>query len=515
MSDNSENNQRIAKNTLLLYFRMLFLMVVSLYTSRVILDGLGVEDYGIYNVVGGFVSMFALVSAALTSAATRYINYEQGKGDTNRQSVVFSTSLTIQVVLTLIIFLLCETFGLWYIRNIMVLPKERLSASIWCFQFSVITFCANLITVPFNASIIAHERMSVFAGISVFEGLSKLAISFCIFYNPIDRLVFYALLLLLVQLSICAIYHIYCLKKFAECRPRLSFDVPLFRSMLEYSIWHFVGNGAQIVKTQGVNLVLNYFCGPLLNSARGVSTQIEGAVSGFASNFMMALNPQITISYAKGDHSYFMSLVSRGSKLSFFLLTILSLPVIINADFILGIWLKEVPDYAIEFTQLTLICSVISSLSRPLMTAQNATGNVRNYQLIIGGILLLNLPLSYVALMIGLSPVSIVVVALFVELICLFSRIYLIPQTIHFFKPSHFINEVIIPCSIVIAVSAVVPVIMKLNMDGSVLSSIANIIVSLISSAICSLMIGCSKSERLFVFEKIQSTFLKIRNKQS
>lgn len=512
MSDNSIKNKRIAKNTLLLYFRMLFLMLISLYTSRVILDGLGVEDYGIYNVVGGFVSMFAIVSAALTSATTRFINYEQGKGDINRQTVVFSTSLTIQVVLTLIVLVLCETFGVWYIQNVMVVPEERLSASMWCFQFSVITFCANLITVPYNASIIAHERMSVFAGISIFEGLAKLAIAFCIFYNPIDRLVFYALLLLLVQLVVCTTYHIYCFRKFEECKPRLLFDRPLFRSMLGYSVWHFVGNGAQIAKTQGVNLVLNYFCGPVLNTARGISNQIEGAVSGFASNFMMALNPQITISYAKGDNDYLMSLVNRGSKLSFFLLTILSLPVIINADFVLGIWLKEVPEYAVEFTQLSLICSIIASLSRPLMTAQNATGNVRNYQLIIGSLLLLNLPFSYIALLLGFSPISIVVVALFVELICLFARIFLIPQTIPFFKPGRFIINVVLPCAVVMALSSIIPTILKYSLDYSVLNSLFNITVCLIASSLCILFIGCSKSERLFLKDKFLTLFNKQRN---
>lgn len=316
MSSTSANNKRIAKNTLFLYFRMLFLMSISLYTSRVILDALGVEDYGIYNVVGGFVSMFALISAALTSACSRFLNFELGKGDLERQNIVFSTAVTIQWGLAIIVAVLSEVIGIWYVNNIMVLPPERLTAANWCFQFSIFNFCMNLITVPYNASIIAHEKMRTFAYIGLIQGFAQLGISFLVFFEPFDRLVFYALLLMILQFVIRYTYQVYCRKHFKECRFRFVLDKPLLRHMFSYSLWHLIGNGAAVLKNHGVNLVLNFFFGPTVNAAKGIANQVDHAVGQFVGNFMMAMNPQITKSYAKEDYSYMFSLVNKGARFS-------------------------------------------------------------------------------------------------------------------------------------------------------------------------------------------------------
>ena len=269
--DTIQKSKRIAKNTIVLYFRMIFMMFVMLYTSRVILNSLGVEDYGIYNVVGGFVSMFALISAALSSACSRFINYEMGKGNKESLNIVFSTAVNIQVFLALIVLILAEVIGVWYVNNIMVLPKERLVAANWCFQFSVITFCMNLITVPFNASIIAHEKMTAFAYIIIYQGLATLLVTVLVLYNPFDKLIYYAFLLLIVQLSVQVAYQLYCRLNFEECHYKKVLNKTLLKKMLSYSEWHLVGNGATVLKNEGVNVVLNLFFGPVVNSARGLA----------------------------------------------------------------------------------------------------------------------------------------------------------------------------------------------------------------------------------------------------
>ena len=505
MINNSVNSKRIAKNTLLLYFRMLFLMLISLYTSRVILDALGVEDYGIYNVVGGFVSMFALISAALTSACSRFLNFELGKGDLKRQNIVFSTAVTIQWGLAIIVAILSEAIGVWYVNNVMVLPSERLTAANWCFQFSVFNFCMNLITVPYNASIIAHEKMKAFAYVGIFQGVVQLGISFLVYFEPFDRLVFYALMLMILQFLIRYMYQVYCRKQFKECHYQFVLDKPLLKHMFSYSFWHLIGNGAAVLKNHGVNLVLNYFFGPAVNAAKGVANQVDQAVSQFVGNFMMAMNPQITQSYAKEDYSYMFGLINKGARFSYFLLLVLSLPIIFNAKFILSLWLKDVPPYTIEFTQLILVAMLISSISRPLITAQNATGKVRNYQIVVGGVELLNLPLSYVCLSIGMFPTSVVLVSIFVNILSLGARLYMLPQTLNGFKPILFVKDVVIKCMMVSVVASIVPLVLLWIQINNVISFLLSIITCFLFSLLAVFYVGCSKNERFIVIRQIKS----------
>lgn len=511
MPDNSSiNNKRIAKNTLFLYFRMLFLMLVTLYTSRVILDALGVEDYGIYNVVGGFVSMFSLISAALTSACSRFLNFELGKGDSERQNVVFSTAVTIQWGLAILVAILSEAIGVWYVNNVMVLPVERLSAANWCFQFSVFNFCMNLITVPYNASIIAHEKMKVFAYITVFQGLAQLGISFLVFFEPFDRLIFYALMLFILNILVRYIYQVYCRKHFSECHYKFVLDKPLLKHMFSYSLWHLVGNGASVLKNHGVNLVLNFFFGPVVNAARGIANQVDGAVNQFSSSFMMAMNPQITQSYARGELKSMFQLVNRGSRFSFYLLFMLALPVIINADYILHLWLKEVPTHTVTFVQLTLISMMIGSVSRSLITAQNATGNVRNYQLVVGGIQLLNLPLSYLFLYLGMVPEVVVVVAIVVEILAFFGRMYMLPFTIKEFKPLLFIRDVILKCLVVISLAIPIPALIYSYLPENFYTFILNVCLCLFCSMVVIYYVGCNAKERkvlVSAISKIKKNF--------
>ena len=505
------NNKRIAKNTLVLYFRMLFLMFISLYTSRVILDALGVEDYGVYNVVGGFVSMFALISAALTSACTRFLNFELGKGDPERQNVVFSTAVSIQWGLAILVAVLSELIGVWYVNNVMVLPPERLTAANWCFQFSVFNFCMNLITVPYNASIIAHERMKAFAYVSFFQGIAQLGISFMVYYEPFDRLVFYALMLMMLQFLIRYMYQVYCRKHFSECHYRFVLDKPLLSHMFSYSLWHLVGNGATILRKHGINLVLNFFFGPTVNAARGLANHVDHAVNQFASNFMMAMNPQITQSYSRGELNSMFLLVNRGSRFSFYLILVLALPVIINADYILHIWLKEVPAHTVAFVQLTLISMMIGSISKSLITAQNATGNVRNYQLVLGGISLLYLPTSYLFLCLGLMPEIVFVISIIFEIVLLAARMYMLPFTIKEFKPSLFFRDVVLQCLAVIVLTIPIPALAYIYLPENFYTFILNVCVCILCSTAVIYYIGCNSNERAVIISGVNKTIKKIK----
>lgn len=492
----ANNSKRIAKNTILLYFRMIFLMVITLFTSRAILDALGIEDFGIYNVVGGFVALFALISAALTSASTRFLNYEMGKDDNNRQNIVFSTALIIQFSLAFIVFILAEFIGVWYINNMMVIPCERLNAANWCFQISILSFCINLLIVPYNASIIAHEDMKVFAFVSIFDGCMKLIISLSVYISPIDKLVFYAFLLLLVQTIVCVTYLFFCKKNYIECTFRYVISKPLLKEMLGYSIWHLIGNGAGILKTHGINVLLNIYFGPIVNAARGISSQVESAVNQFSGNFIMAMNPQITKSYAQNDLKYMFTLLYAGSRFSFYLIYIISLPIILNTPFLLNVWLKEVPNHAILFTQLTLIAAIIATISRPLITAQNATGKVREYQIVVGLVLLLNLPVSYCILLLGFSPESVILVSVCIEVFALLTRIFMLKRTIAEFEPIQYLKRVCLICIYVILISVPLPLFCTFIITDSLYSFIFVSFTSVISSLIAIYLIGLNSNEK-------------------
>lgn len=510
VANNKDKSNRIAKNTLTLYVRMMFLIAVNLYTSRVVLQALGVTDYGIYNVVGGFVSMFALISSTLTSASTRFINYEMGTGNFENLKKVFSTSVTIQYILAIIIALSCEAFGIWYVNNKMVIPIERLDAANWCFHFSVITFCANLITVPYQATIIAHERMKTYAYVSIFDGIAQLLICYLIMIPPCDKLVYYAGLLCLEKFIIRLIYQIYCRKNFAECSYKFVYDNVLLKKMFFYAGWHIIGSSSGILNHQGINLILNLFFGPNLNAAKGISNQVLHAVRGFAGNFMMAMNPQITQSYSSGNRDYMMNLVFRGSRFSFFLLFFICSPIIINANFILHLWLTDVPQYGVIFCQLSLIVAIISSLSQPLITAQNATGNVRNYQIVVGGLQLLNLPLSYVFLKLGNSPVSVLIVAIIVELVCFTARLVMLPFTLPEFQRMDFFKHVILKCLEVTLLSSLIPFLTHLFLPENLCGFITNVVLCMLISALMIFYRGCSSTERLFLMSKIKKIKAKI-----
>ena len=343
------NNKRIAKNTIILYFRMIITMTVSLYTSRIVLKALGVEDYGIYNVVGGVISMFSILSGSLSAAISRFLTFEIGKRNFERVKIIFSTSINIQIILAFLIIILAEIIGVWFLNNKMVIPEGRLVAANWVLQCSIITFAINLISVPYNAIIVAYERMKAFAYVSIIEVILKLLIVYILLISRLDKLILYAILLLCISIIIRFIYGIYCKIHFKESNYSFVFDKELMRSMTGFAGWNFFGAGSHLLMTQGVNMLMNVFFGVAVNAARGIAVQVDGSVMSFVSNFTTALNPQITKSYASEEKGYMFSLMCAGAKYSFFLLLILSLPILFQTETILYIWLGQVPEYACNF----------------------------------------------------------------------------------------------------------------------------------------------------------------------
>lgn len=504
----SDNNKRIAKNTLLLYFRMLFMMVVSLYTSRVILNALGVEDFGIYNVVGGVVAMFTVISGSLSAAISRFITYELGKGDQSKLNKIFSASVTIQLLLSLIIVVLIESVGVWFLNAKMTILADRVTAANWVLQFSIITFVINLISVPYNAAIIAHERMSAFAYISILEAIGKLAIAFFIMWSPIDKLIYYAILMCTVAVIVRLTYGHYCKKHFTECTYHFHWDKDILKQMFGFAGWNFIGASSVVFRDQGGNIILNIFFGPTVNAARGIANQVNTAITGFVQNFMTALNPQITKSYASGDGEYMMTLIFQGARLSFYMLLLLSLPVLINTHYILVIWLKIVPEHAVLFVRLILIFAMCESISNPLITAMLATGKIRNYQIVVGGLQLLNLPLSYICLKTGFVPESILVVAIIISLACLFARLYMLRGMIGL-SSILYMKNVFLNVLVVALLSTIIPYMLFCYMKETFFSFIIITLIAVLCTLVVEFYIGCNQKERFFVLNKVRN----IKNK--
>ena len=503
MSDSSANNKRIAKNTLLLYFRMLFLMLVSLYTSRVVLNALGVEDFGIYNVVGGVVAMFSMLSGSLSAAITRFITYELGTGNRENLKKIFSSAVTIQIGLAVVIILLAEAIGVWFLNVKMNIPEARMAAANWVFQFSILTFVINLISIPYNACIIAHERMSAFAYISILEAIGKLAIAYLITVSPIDRLIFYALLMCVVAILIRLVYGYYCKKHFEECTYHFLWNKDLLKRMFGFAGWNLIGASSAVLRDQGGNVVINLFCGPAVNAARGIAFQVNTAIHSFVTNFMTALNPQIIKSYAIGEREYMMTLIFQGARLSFYLLLLLSLPVLMNTHYILALWLKTVPEHAVAFVQLVLIFGMSEALSQPLITAMLATGKIRNYQLIVGGIQMMNLPFSYILLKKGIFPEIVIIVAIIFSQFCLIARLLMLRYMISL-SIREYLKKVYINVLIVTVLSSIIPIMVTYNTEELFVSFIVSILITFISTVVTIYYVGCTNQERILLSNKFK-----------
>lgn len=502
MSDQSGNNKRIAKNTLLLYLRTIFLMMITLYTSRVILDQLGVDDYGIYNVVGGFVAMFSVISSALSSSISRFITFELGRGDIKRLTTIFSTSVNIQLGLCSIILVLGEAIGIWFVNTRMNIPPDRIIAANWVFQCSILTFCINLISVPYNSCIIAHEKMSAFAYISILEATLKLLICYMLIVSPVDKLIAYSLLMLFVAILIRFVYGMYCTRNFEECKYRICYEKEIVKEMTGFAGWSFFPNVAWIFNTQGVSVLINLFFGVALNAARGIASQVESAVMMFVRNFTTALNPQITKYYANGDKENMFLLMCRGTKFTYFLTLLMVLPLFLETEYVLQLWLKEVPTHTVIFVQLSIIGSIINNIGNTCYTACQATGNIKRYSIVVTTVGFLVFPLTWLGFKLGLPVESTYIIYILVY-ICVSIACMLMTRWLLQFPLSMFLRKALLPIVWVTILSSIIPTLLSLRMESSFVRFIITCMVSVLSTCAAIYLTGLSKHEKRIIIDKM------------
>ncbi len=512
MSTNSEANKRIAKNTMLLYIRMGVMMIISFFTARITLEALGVVDYGINNVVGGLVSMFSLISSSLSSSVSRFMTFGLGKGDKKELIKIFSTSVNIHIILAVIVVIAIETIGIWFLNNKMVIPAERLTAAHWVLQSSTLMFAIGLLSVPYNAAIIAHEKMGVYAYFTLFDAFSRLAIIFAIKYYGGDKLILFAIISIIPSLIKQFYYWYYSKKHFEECTYHAVWDKRVFKEMFGFAGWNFIGCTAGLAKDQGVNVAINMFTNPAINAARGIAMQINGIIGQFIGNFMVAINPQITKEYAAGNLQRMHSLIFKSTRFSYYLFLFLSIPILLEVETILYIWLGQVPAHTVLFTRLVIILSLAEIISNALITAQNATGKIKNYQIVVGGILLMNFPVSYILLKMGYFPEITVIVAIIISQICLIARLAFLRDSIKlpiaFFARKVYLNLVLVSIS-----AFVIPLVCHLLIENNLTRFIIVCIVSVITSGLAIYFIGCNKNERALAKRYISNIKNKILHK--
>lgn len=494
--NNTENNKRIARNTLLLYIRTMLTMLISLYTSRVILRVLGVDDFGINNVVGGFVAMFSVISGALSSSISRYIAYELGRGsDIAKLKRIFSTSVNIQICIGIIVLVIGEIVGFWFLNTKMNIPANRLYAANWVLQCSIMAFFVKLISVPYNAAIIAHEKMSAFAYISIFEVSMKLLIVYALILISGDKLIVYSILFLILDIIIRFIYSFYCNRHFIETRYSFILDKPLIKEMTGFAGWSFFTNCAYIFNTQGVNMLINMFFGVTVNAARAISIQIETAIKKFVLDFTTAINPQITKNYAAGRMVEMYQLVCRGAKFSYLLLFTLSLPFIFETQTILKLWLGIVPEHTIAFFRLSIIGTMFDLIGNTGYTACFSTGRIKKYVLIITSIVCMVFPITWIAFTMGL-PVEICYVAfIMIYMVVDIVRLFLMREMIGF-PIMMFFTDVIYKIIPVTLLSVIIPFGIIRFYEPSIFRFVINAFLCIIITTIMSFFVGLTTTER-------------------
>lgn len=493
---------------------MLLTMAVSLYTSRVVLATLGVEDYGIYNVVGGVVTMFAFLNGTISGVTQRFLTFELGTGNREKLKSVFNTAMCIHWIVAGIIVILAETIGLWFVYNKLVIPDDRMVAALWVYQFSILSTVVFFVSIPYNACIIAHEKMSAFAYISIIEVVLKLLIVYLLLLSNYDKLIIYAILMFLVQLLIRLIYNVYCKRHFEESKYKFRIDHTIAKKMLGFTGWTLFGGFASVGMGQGFNILLNMFFGPAVNAARAVAQQVDSAVQSFVANFQMALNPQIIKNYAANELSQMRKLVFASSRYSYYLLFFLSLPIVVEAPFILGVWLKEVPDHTVAFLRITMFVMLVNAVSNPLITSANATGNIKKYQIIVGTILLLIIPAAYIALKFGGDPESVFWIYFMFSCLAQVARLWMIRPMIGLSIRKYAV-EVVGRAMLVTVPSIILPMLSVTLLDEGWTRFVITGVLSSLSVVITVYSLGIGKSERTFVNEKIRMVFKRLKNDQA
>lgn len=509
MIENSLDNRRVAKNTIVLYIRTILTLCISLYTSRVILKVLGVDDYGVYTVIAGFVSMFSIVGGTLVSATQRYLNFELGKRVDNHVKEVFSSSFIIHVALCIITLLLFESFGLWFINCKLNIDPTRLNAANWLYQFSIFTFLLTVLRSPFDASIIAHERMKVFAYANILEAILRLIIVYCLTLTPIDYLVMYGVFLFLISIIIFLIYVVYCRKNFSETNIVFVKDKAYYKGMLSFAGYNFLGSASYVFAQQGVNMLLNIFFGVTVNAARGITVQVESAISKFVSDFTTALNPQITKSYAQNNIDNMEQLITMGSKFAFLLFMFFAIPISIKAPFILKIWLGTVPDYTVIFVRLALLDALINSLGGPLTTGSMATGDIKKLSIWIGVFRFLVFPLSFFAFNLFPIPYLSYCILIICDIILVAVRLIISYHQLNL-KPSSFLQNVIVRVLLSAVISFSLLFLISLNQKSdSVYSLLLFVMLSCVTIISVSSLVAFNGSERNKIISLIKNKIRK------
>lgn len=497
----SENNKRIAKNTMFLYFRQILILFVSLYTVRVVLDVLGVEDYGIYSVVAGIVSFFSFLSATMASATQRFFSFALGKNDEEKLKKTFSVNLLIYVAIAVIALILLETVGLWFIKNHLIIPLSRFDAAIWVYHFSVLMFIATILATPFMAIIIAHEDMQLYAYISIVEVVMKLGVVFLLLFVPFDKLELYGILTFVVSVVITVLYSVICMRKYVECQFRTFYwDKLLLKEIVGFTGWTLFGQLSTVGRNQAVTILLNQFFNPVVVAARAIALNITNNITVFANNFNTGLYPPIIKYYAAGEKDEMFKLIFNGSKITFFLMWVFALPLLLEMDIVLKLWLKNPPEYTVLFTRLALIEVLIISLSLPLATAARAPGKMKTYELSLGTIQIAIFIASWIILKMGAEAYSVFLIAILANIIMFFARLLIVKQLIEM-DVKLFILKVVFPIFIIIILSFVPTYCIFLFLPKGILFSIITVILSVIICSLTMYFVGIDKKMRNKIHE--------------
>lgn len=498
------NSGRIAKNTVFLYFRSFLVLIISLYTSRVILQVLGVVDYGIYNVVGGVIGMLGFLNQSMQATFQRYYNVEMGKGNFERVKELFRSSLSTQLIMAIVVVVLAETIGLWFVNHKLVIPEERMMAAQWIYQVAIVSFIISLMSAPFGALITAYERMGVFAVISIVDAVLKLLIVFLLEFIPYDSLIVYAVLLLLISILNILFYVLYCKRKISTTDIGFNWDKANLKSMFSFSGWSLMGTFAQTLKSQGINIVLNMFFGPVVNAARGIAYQVLNAVNQFIHSFQTSFRPQLTKSYASGDYDYMTKLYYSATKISYYLIFTISLPIILETPLILHLWLGDnVPEYTVVFTRLVLVTAFVSAFANPTTGIAYATGNIKWFSIIVSGVNLMILPVAYLFLKLGYGPVSALVVSLVMTVLVQMTRI-IVTSKITVLDLPHYFKHVVLPTGIYSVLCPCIPYIVHRMMHPGFIRLMIICIISVLVSLAGAWFIGMNKYEKNLVLSKLK-----------
>lgn len=495
MEDNIGNNKRIAKNTLMLYLRMLFIMFISLYTSRVVLNVLGVENYGLYNVIGSFVALFTFINLSIATSVQRFLTYEIGKNNLKKLNAVFNTAIFINIVISILLLLIGETIGYWFLVNKMAIPIGEINTAVFVYQLSLFSCILSVFTSTYIAVIIAHESMSSYAYISIVESMLKLIIVYLLLYLEYEKLRLYACLIFLVQVLVLLLYVLYCAVKFPNLRFSVSFNRSTFIKMFGFSMWNIWGTMSYVLCTQGVNILLNIFVGPSLNAARAIAVQVQMAIQGFGNNLQQAINPQITKSYASENLSYMHTLIISSSKYTFFLLLFISLPILIDTNLVLNWWLKIVPEHTVWFVRLMIFVSFVGCVANPIMIAAFSTGKIRLFQIVDSLILFLLFPGSYFLLSAKYPPEMVFVLNVIIECLIFIARIIIVFPLINMSWKQYLYNS-LLPMLLVGVISIILPIILSFFCASNFIGFLSICLISFLSVAGSTYCLGLKQVER-------------------